>query len=344
MKLERRQFLTALGACAGAAAFGSRAFANAPFVVPTYGGTWAKFWEETLMPGLTKATGIPTQLDIGLGKDFVSKIRAGGDQAPYSVFMGNENIAAMLRAEGFFEPLDMAKLPNAAQLHDGLVNTGNNGLRAIVSPIGLAYRTDMVKDAPTSWTDLWENPEFKERIGLYQIGNTGAQLFLRPTGKLFGSGDTDFDTAFKKIQELVPFTQASWSGEVAAGLMRGDVIVAPVDWTEIMMLQDKGAPVAIVAPKEGVLAFEQSFNIVKTGAMKDEAHAYINYLIDKDVQANMAQAFYTSPSNKDSVLDPALAARLPINGPKMSEIIRFDWDSYVDLAPAVTDRWNREIG
>ena len=140
---SRRQFLAAMAAASATLPFAGRLRAQTPFVIPTYGGTWAKFWEETLVPGFTAATGTAAQIDVGLGKDFVSKIRAGGDASPYSVFMGNENIAATLRAEGFFEPLDMSKIPNAAGLYDGLLNANNSGLRAIVSPIGLAYRTDI---------------------------------------------------------------------------------------------------------------------------------------------------------------------------------------------------------
>ena len=342
--LTRRQLIAGAGASAAFLPFATGARAQAPFVIPTYGGMWAKLWEETLVPEFTAATGIKSQIDVGLGKDFVSKIRAGGAASPYSVFMGNENIAATLRAEGFFEPLDMAKVPNAANLHDGLVNANNNGLRGIISPIGLAWRTDMVETAPTSWTDLWENPEFAGRIGLYQIGNTGAQLFLRLAGKLFGSGDTDIDTAFTKIKELQPFTQASWSGEVATALMRGDVAIAPVDWTEILTLQDKGAPVEIIVPTEGVLSYEQSFNIVKTGDNGDAAHAYINFLISPEVQSKLADVFYIAPANRLSVVSDAVSPRLPIQGEQMSKIIRFEWDSYVDIAAEVADRWNREIG
>lgn len=342
--ITRRHLMAGIGASAALLPLARHAMAQTPFVIPTYGGTWAKLWQETLVPEFTKATGIQSQIDVGLGKDFVSKIRAGGGASPYSVFMGNENIAATLRAEGFFEPLDMAKIPNAANLHDGLLNKGNNGVRAIVSPIGLAWRTDMVKTAPKAWTDLWENPEYAGRIGLYQIGNTGAQLFLRLAGKLFGKGDTDIDTAFAKIKELQPFTQASWSGEVAAQLMRGDVAIAPVDWTEILTLQDKGAPVEIIVPEEGVLSYEQSFNIVKTGSSKDAAHAYINFLLDPKVQSILADTFYASPANKTAVISAKTSPRLPVQGDAMSKIIRFEWDSYIGIAAQVADRWNREIG
>ncbi len=343
MKLTRREFAVAATAAFASMGLPRLASARSPLVVPTYGGLWAKFWEEKLLPGLKEATDVEPQLDVGLGKDFVSKIRAGGDHSPYSIFMGNENIAAILRAEGFFEPFDVSKLPNAANVYPQFVNKDTNGIRSIISPIGLAYRTDMVKTPPTSWHDLWENPEFKGRIGLYQIGNTGAVVFLRLVGELFGSGPDDFDTAFAKIKELLPFSQASWSGELSTALMRGDAIVAPVDWTEIMVLQDKGAPVDIVAPKEGVLAFEQSFNLVRTGAEKDAAHAYLNYVLDAKVQRDMAKAFYTSPSNKAAELDDDIRKRTPIVGDRMAEIKSYDWDSYVDKAAGIADRWNREM-
>jgi putative spermidine/putrescine transport system substrate-binding protein len=339
--LNRRAFLVAAACAAG---FGAeRAAAAQALVVPTYGGLWAKFWQSQLLPGFSSATGIETQLDVGLGKDFVAKIRAGGASSAYSIFMGNENIAAILRAEGFFEPFDKTKIPNVADAYPQFVNPDLAGVRAIISPIGLAYRKDLVKTPPASWHDLWDNPEFKGKTGLYQIGNTGAVVFLRFVAQLFGKGPDDFDVAFNKIKELLPFTQASWSGELSAALIRGDVVVAPVDWTEIMTLQDKGAPVEIVAPKEGVLAFEQSFNLVKGGSDKDAAHKYLNYVLDAKVQAQMAKAFYTSPSNRKSSLDSALAKRLPIVGERMSEIRTYDWNSYVEKAPEIADRWNREM-
>ena len=344
MKPTRRELSAGLGALLATAALPRRASAQGTLVVPTYGGLWAQYWESTLLPGLTSATGVEPQLDVGLGRDFVARVRAGGAQAPYSIFMGNENIAAILRAEGFFEPFDMSLLPNAANVYPQFMNADGMGIRAIISPIGLAYRTDMVKTPPTSWKDLWDNPEFRGRTGLYQIGNTGAVLMLRLVGALYGDGPDDFDTAFAKMAELLPFTQASWSGEAAAALIRGDVAIAPVDWTEIMILQDKGAPVDIVAPTEGVLAFEQSFNLVAAGDAKEEAHAYLNYMLDPKVQSEMAAAFYTSPSNSKAVMEGALAERLPITGDRMSEIRSFDWDSYVPVAADIADRWNREMG
>ncbi len=344
MKLNRRQMVAGgLGLTASLSLASPLALAASQLVVPSYGGRWGKFWSQQILPGFEKATGIAAKHDIGLGKNFVANIRAGGSASPYSIFMGNENIATMLRHEGFFEPLDASKLPNLAQVYDNFKNPGLNGVRGIISPIGIGYRTDLVKTPPKAWSDLWDNPEFKGKIGLYQIGNTAAVLFLLLTAKLYGGSEDKLDVAFAKVKELLPFQQVTWSGAAAASLVRGDSIVAPVDWGEVIALKKKGAPVDMVVPAEGVIAFEQSFNLVKTGPAKDDAHKYLNYILDAKVQEQYSGTLYTSPCNTQSMLSDALTKEIPILGEKMKDIHSFDWDAYTPKVAEVADRWNREI-
>ena len=320
----------------------SRAAASS-LVVPSYGGRWGKFWSQQIIPGFTKATGIEPKHDIGLGKNFVANIRAGGGDSPYSIFMGNENIATMLRQEGFFEALDVANLPNLANEYDNFKNPDAHVVRGIISPIVIGYRTDLVKTPPTSWDDLWANPEFKGKIGLYQIGNTAAVLFLLLTAKLYGGSEDKIDLAFDKIKQLLPFEQVSWSGAAAASLVKGDSIVAPVDWGEVIALKKKGAPVDMVVPKEGVVAFEQSFNLVKSGPAKDDAHKYLNYILDPKVQSLYSGTLYTSPCNRLTELSSELQSEIPILGDRMKDIISFDWPAYMPKVAEVADRWNREM-
>jgi len=334
-------------ALAGASALGlspGAAAQQAKLVVNTYGGRWEKFWRSDLLPPFTKATGINPTVDVGLGKNFIANLRAAGiEHPPYSVLMVNENVASLVRAEGYFEPIRVDKVPNLANVYPSLRNSDDNGVRAIVSTIGLAYRKDLVKKPPTSWTDLWTNPEFKGKIGLYQIGNTAAMLFLLMTARLYGGSDIAIDRAFAEIKKLLPFTQADWSGTLSTLLTRGDINVAVIDFPEVVALRKKGVPVEMVVPKEGVVAFEQSFNILKNGPAKDDAYKYLNYILDPKVQETMAREFYTSPSNVKSVVPADLSAEIPISGAGMKSIVHFDWPKINPLVAEITDRWNREM-
>lgn len=341
---RRDLLLRSLGAAAGLALPALPSFAASPLVVNTYGGRWEKFWRSDLLPMLDKTSGVQPTLDVGLGKNFIANLRAAGiEKPPYSVLMVNENIASVVRGEGYFEPIPAAKVPNLANVYPNLRNAGDNGVRGIVSTIGIGYRKDLVKTPPKSWTDLWSNPEFKGKIGLYQIGNTAAMLFLLMTAKIHGGSQDAIDRAFVEIKKLLPFTQADWSGTLSTMLTRGDVTVAVIDFPEIVALKKKGVPVEMVVPSEGVVAFEQSFNILKNAPNKEDAYKYLNFILQPEVQEMMAKEFFTSPTNTKVQLASSMAADVPVSGKAMASIVGFDWSKVNPQLPAITDRWNREI-
>lgn len=341
---RRDLLLRSLGAAAGLALPALPSFAASPLVVNTYGGRWEKFWRSDLLPMLDKTSGVQPTLDVGLGKNFIANLRAAGiEKPPYSVLMVNENIASVVRGEGYFEPIPAAKVPNLANVYPNLRNPGDNGVRGIVSTIGIGYRKDLVKTPPKSWTDLWSNPEFKGKIGLYQIGNTAAMLFLLMTAKIHGGSQDAIDRAFVEIKKLLPFTQADWSGTLSTMLTRGDVTVAVIDFPEIVALKKKGVPVEMVVPSEGVVAFEQSFNILKNAPNKEDAYKYLNFILQPEVQEMMAKEFFTSPTNTKVQLASSMAADVPVSGKAMASIVGFDWSKVNPQLPAITDRWNREI-
>jgi len=353
---SRRRILAGIGAGSlpiigaslgiGAAGIGLPRLVGAQqkLVINTYGGRWEKFWRSDLLPMFTKSASVTPTLDVGLGKNFIANLRAAGvDKPPYSVLMVNENIASVVREEGFFEPIPVDKVPNLADVHPNLRNAQDNGVRGIVSTIGIGYRKDLVKKPPTSWADLWSNPEFKGKIGLYQIGNTAAMLFLLMSARIHGGSQDAIDAAFAEIKKLMPFQQADWSGTLATMLTRGDVNVAVIDFPEIVALKKKGVPVEMVVPKEGVVAFEQSFNILKHAPSKEAAYQYLNFILGPQVQEMMAKEFYTSPSNMKSQVPAELQADIPVNGANMSSIVQFDWTKVNPQLQAITDRWNREM-
>ncbi|MGO7830549.1 ABC transporter substrate-binding protein, partial [Rhizobium johnstonii] len=73
--------------------------------------------------------------------------------------LGNEVFASGLRKEGFFEKLELTKLSKYADLYPLAKKTDGWGAIGAVSPIGIGYRTDLVKTPPKSWKDLWTSPE-----------------------------------------------------------------------------------------------------------------------------------------------------------------------------------------
>ncbi|MBL8837179.1 MAG: extracellular solute-binding protein [Alphaproteobacteria bacterium] len=340
--LNRRNFIGAAAALAGGVALPRGASAQAQqLVVNTYGARWERFWRDTLLPGFQRSANIQATLDVGLGRTWMANLRAAGVNAPpYSILMINEVFANVLRAEGFFDRIDTAKLSNWSKLHPLAQNDGNS-VFGMVNPIGLGYRSDMVRTPPRSWKDLWDNREFRGKTGMYQIGNSAGQMFLMLASKLYGSGPMDFDVGFRKIEELKPFPQVDFSGSLSTLLARGEVIVGPLDLPEVVALKRRGLPIEFAAPSEGMFMFEQSFNILKNGPAKDAAYRYLDYLIATETQTNLVNEFFITPVNRDVAIPESLRSQLPIGVNELNQIMTWDWTAFNAQRDAVIDRWNR---
>lgn len=356
LNLTRRDLLLSSAAAGSALAFPHFGFAQgsraAPpparqtgqLIVNTYGGLYERHWRAEVLPAFTAQTGIKPILDIGVGRIFAANLRASTANTPYSCVLMNENIAAQLRDEGMFEKITVDKVPNYADVLPNFKAPGDLGVVGLLGPIGIGYRTDLVKTKPKSWKDLWENPEFKGKIGLYQIGAAGAHLFILMTAKMFGGSQDNWEVALREIQKLQPFPQVDFSGALSTLMTRGDVIVAPIDAAEIISLKKKGVPVDMVAPEEGLLAFEIGWYLIKNAPAYEEACKFLNFILDPATQQKFTMGISgTLPANGKTVIPDAVKAELPIPAESVQRIVKWDWSRTNKQMPQITDAWNRTI-
>jgi len=344
LTINRRQALAGLAGASAASIFGLsgvRAQGNT-LIVPTLGGVWEQYWRATIIPAFEKATGATVTLDVGNGRVFGTNLRAAGVAAPpYSVVMTNEVFASGLRKEGYFEKLDLSKVPNYAELYpiaqvgDGFAATG------ALSPIGIGYRTDLVKTPPTSWKDLWDNLEFKGKIGLYNYANSAGKMQLLLASMLYGKDQYDADAGFAALANLGQVIQVDFN--LSTALAAGEIIVAPFDFGEITRLRKQGLPVDCVIPTEGMLMFDQNISITTNGPEKEMAYQYLNFLISAEIQDLMMREFFTSPTNSKVVVPEDLKADIPVSGDAMANILTWDWEFVNEKQGEYADRWAKTI-
>ncbi|HEY9066398.1 MAG TPA: ABC transporter substrate-binding protein [Burkholderiaceae bacterium] len=342
---NRRRALHALAGLMGAGIMGLPRLAAAAeeLVVTTYGGSWEKFWRATLLPAFTAKTKVSPKLDIGLGRTYMSTMRAAGvGKSPYGVVMTNEIYASVLRAEGQFQKLDRGLVPNYADLYPIATAAADGwGVVGLISPIGIGYRTDLVKTPPKSWKDLWTNPEFKGRLGLYSIQNTAGKMMLMLASKMYGGDIHNIDVGFKKLAELGKVMQTDFN--MSTMMSTGEVVVAPFDFGEIARLRNQGLPVDCITPEEGLLMWDQTFNI-PMGAPAALAHAYIDFILSPEGQTVLMKEFFVSPVNRKVVVPDALKKDIPISGKEMDKFLTWDWAYMNKNAEAITKRWNEVVG
>lgn len=343
MTLTRRQTLGGMGAL-GLSAFMPRyAYAqnSETLVVPTLGGVWEQFWRENIAPAFTEMTGANVTLDVGNGRVFGANLRAAGaEEPPYSIVMTNEVFAQSLRKEGFFEELDLEKMPNYADLYPIAQTAGGYGAVGTYSPIGIGYRTDMVP-APSAWKDLWKD-DYKGLIGLYNFANSAGKMELLLASKIFGEDQYDVDAGFAALADLGQVIQVDFN--LSTAMASGEIAIAPFDFAEIVRLKGQGLPVDYVVPEEGVIAFDQTLNILANAPNKDLAYAYANFLISPEIQEMLMRQFFTSPTNSKVTVPDELKEQVPISGEGMAAILQWDWEFVNENQNDLSERWAREVG
>lgn len=345
MSIRRR---TLLQGAAGATAAATLSFpyvtrAAEPLVINSYGGPFEKFMREEIIPVFEKETGIKTTLDIGLAKDWLATLRASGpENPPYDVLMVNAIWAALMRTEGFFEPLPISEVPNLKDVFPVARMPSDNGVIGWMQPIGAAYRSDVVKTTPASWKDLW-NPEFKGHTGLYTITNTAGMMFLLMVARIYGGSEYKTDVAFDEIHKLKPFTQVDFSGTMEIMLTRGEITVGPLDFSAVARLKLKGAEIAMNLPPEGSFMFDQMFNMLKGSKKKAEGYQWINFILRPDIQLKWVKGFYVTPCSRAVSIPEDLKPLIPLRDDKMKDIVVFDWETANKNRDAIIERWNKEM-
>ena len=118
--------------------------------------------------------------------------------------------------------------------------------------------------------------------------------------------------------------------------------MAPLDFAAVLRLQKRGMQVDAKVPPEGMVAFDQVFNVSKGGKSKDLAFAWVDYILRPATQQKLVEDFFVSPTNLKTVIPAELASReIMISGDKLKAVVRHDWPTANRQRDQIVEKWNR---
>ncbi len=120
---------------------------------------WDGYMAPDAMAAFKAATGVSGEVVVhATNEEIMGKIVASGGKG-YDVVFVSSPFAEVLNKLGLTEPVDHAKVPNLANLYPEATKLPHDVGNTFSVPYtwgttGLCYRSDLVKTAPTSWSDL----------------------------------------------------------------------------------------------------------------------------------------------------------------------------------------------
>jgi putative spermidine/putrescine transport system substrate-binding protein len=220
------------------------------------------------------------------------------------------------------------EVPNIADVFAYAVSDKIVGVSIFTSAVGLGFRTDKGLVPPTSWNDLAAPTLAGQRGGYLIPVNSLGQAHLMMLGRIHGKGFEDLDAAYKALEALKPIKLFDFTGQMEKALLSAEVTMGVLHDSGIFRYDGQNQPIEFAAPKEGVLALEQVLNVTPGSKVKELAFAYIDYMLRPQVQKELAEGVWYSPSNKKVRLEPKYDAKLFNTEAKVAQLLQVPWQWY----------------
>lgn len=305
------------------------ASAQAPVLrITGWGGKWSEIMRGGVIAAFEAEHRCRVEMDTAF--PFIPKLAASPRNAPiYDVLHANSNEMWNAVTMGLVrEKLDARLIPNLANVFPYAVSDKIAGVSIFTSATGLAWRTDRGFPAPVSWKDFADRRYDGVRGTQNIIVNALAQSHFAFLGQLYGTGMTDLDAAFRALEQLRPMRIVDFAGQMERLLLSGEAAIGLLHDSGVYRLDGQNQPLAFAAPSEGVLALEQVLSLTTGTRMTELANAWINHMLQPDVQRVFVEGITYAPALRDLPMDPVNAARLFATPERVAQLIQVDWKWY----------------
>ncbi len=159
---------------------------------------------------------------------------------------GQEDIA---KAEGLTQPISEGQ--NWAKVPANLRDAARHWITWGLISEGILYRTDKIKEAPTSYKDFLRE-EYKGHVAFPHITNGYGTDFLVMLARAHGGNESNIDPGFQVLAKLASdATIFRAPTDVQNLFAQGDIWIMPYDSASAVRTSRMGLPIGFAAPSEG---------------------------------------------------------------------------------------------
>ena len=262
-----------------------------------------------------KSTGCKVNVKNGATSDDMVALMKTGE---YDVVSASGDASLRLIYGGDVAPVNTKLIPNYADIFDNLKMQPWNSVDGVAYGIPhgrganlLAYRTDIVKPAPTSWGAVFDaNSPYKGKITAYDspIYIADAALYLMATQPELGIkypyalDQKQFDASVALLKEQKPLIGEYWGDYLkhVASLKSGATVLGTTWQVNINLAKGEGTKVEGIKPTEGSTGWSDTWMISSKSKHPNCAYQWMNHIASPAANAAVAEWFGEAPSNAKS--------------------------------------------
>ncbi|MCF8482222.1 MAG: ABC transporter substrate-binding protein [Rhodospirillum sp.] len=311
-----------------------------------YGGSFETLMKELIIPEFEKQHDVTVQFVSGNSTENLARLQAQKGNQELDVVILDDGPMYQANALGFCAP--MAALAQPDDIYD-IAKLGPNSIGFGFVATGFTYNTEWFEkegwDPPKSWKDLTD-PKYDQILSIPPISNTYGLHVLVMMARLNGGGEKDIDPGFKAMADDVAPNVLVFepsSGKMSELFQSKEIALSIWGSGRTKSLADTGFPAKFAYPEEGAVALMLATCPVVESDVSEEAQAFVQYLLEPEIQVRLADAMGSGPVNKKAVLPDNLAAVLPYGPEQIAKLVAVDWDVINPAREEWTKRWSHEV-
>lgn len=265
--------------------------------------SWADNFDAEVIAEFEKQYNCKVNYDVfANNEELLAKMQAGGGQ--YDVIQPSDYMVATMIKLNMLDKLNMDKMPNLKNITLNFSKppydpTGEYSVVYTWGITGIAYNKKYIKEAPTSWADLWK-PEYQGRVVLLNDSREVFGMALRKNGYSNSTTDkSELEAAFNDLKTLAPNVLAYDTDNIKQKFIAEEAWIGMMWSGDAVFTQAENPDVEYVIAKENGVIWADTLAIPKTSKNKELAEKFINYLYEPKVSTKNYEAIgYIDPNEK----------------------------------------------
>lgn len=275
--------------------------------------SFSDYVADTTIPDFEAACGVTVEYSVISTNDQLRTVLELGD-AQYDLVIGSTNGYPALIEAGLLQSLDHTQIPNLEGLQLFLQASPIDADYAYSIPyqwgtVGLMYDSTIVETPISSWDEFFA---YDGRVAWIDDSGLFLKLALRKLGLPFNSSDqTEIEAAADYLLD-VPNNEvfAITDSMQTELLLNGEVdAIVVTSRGAVRVMQDCECEDYVYAlPSDGFIPYVDSMAIPANATNPALAHAYIDYILDPQVNADLSSALGSASPLQASwaLVDPAI--------------------------------------
>ncbi len=302
--------------------------------------TWDTYTPPDVLDAFEVATGIKTKVSLyGNNEELFAKLRSGNPG--FDVVVPSNEFVTRMRVSGLLQPIDHSRIPNIRNLATAFRNAPFDPGRRYSMPytwlvLGIGYRKSRVDGVPDSWKWIFDSDRYAGRIGLFGE----ADDLIRLGAKYKGASVRDVSPEMMREVEAMLVRQKRYvkvfHHDEGQDLLLSREIDIVLEYNgDIAQVMAEDPDLDFVVPREGTLINSDCLCIPKGAPRPDNAHKFINFVLDAHVGAQISSAIrYPTPNAAALALMPADYRDNPAIFPPADRMAKSEYGDFEGMAHA----------